>query len=352
MVMNMNKRKRDSNVEVLRIVGMLFIICHHCVINGYGLQERLNNNMGGSYSIYLACLNSIVVIGVNIFFLISGYYSIKFTLKKLLLLVINVYVYTFILSMVSVLFKIESIDMSLIKFIAFPFFKYWFIFVYIILMIASPIINAGMENITKKCAISISLFFTIMFCLFGFINNSSILGINHGYSLMFAIYLYCIGRVMQKYGFFKFKFKFLIIIWFCSTLITALISTISILHNNCIFAWHIFSYNQIFIVIASICFVGMFIVSRKKEVNKKIMGLAKYILPIYYIHTSAVFSYYRNLPLKYLRENANYVMQLLFLIIYAVFIFGICVVIDWIINKITFKIENKFVDWIDISIHM
>ena len=44
---------------------------HHCVINGYGLQEQLKSgilNGGGGDSVFLCFLNAIVVIGVNVFF--------------------------------------------------------------------------------------------------------------------------------------------------------------------------------------------------------------------------------------------------------------------------------------------
>ena len=45
-----SKKVRNANVELLRIISMLFIIMHHCIINGYGLQEQLKSgilNRGG-----------------------------------------------------------------------------------------------------------------------------------------------------------------------------------------------------------------------------------------------------------------------------------------------------------------
>lgn len=50
----MARKIRNANVELLRIITMLFIIMHHCVINGYGLQEQLKsgilNGGGTAYS--------------------------------------------------------------------------------------------------------------------------------------------------------------------------------------------------------------------------------------------------------------------------------------------------------------
>ena len=41
----MARKIRNANVELLRIITMLFIIMHHCVINGYGLQEQLKSGI-------------------------------------------------------------------------------------------------------------------------------------------------------------------------------------------------------------------------------------------------------------------------------------------------------------------
>ena len=41
----MTKKIRNANVELLRILTMLFIIMHHCIINGYGLQEQLKSGV-------------------------------------------------------------------------------------------------------------------------------------------------------------------------------------------------------------------------------------------------------------------------------------------------------------------
>lgn len=54
----MTKKVRNPNVELLRIITMLFIIMHHCVINGYGLQEQLksgilNGGGGGIHCIFV-----------------------------------------------------------------------------------------------------------------------------------------------------------------------------------------------------------------------------------------------------------------------------------------------------------
>ena len=76
------ENKRDLSIDILRIFSMLFIIIHHCVINDFGLQSMLKENTLTRFGNLLIVANAIVVVGVNLFFLMSGYCKIHFTWKK------------------------------------------------------------------------------------------------------------------------------------------------------------------------------------------------------------------------------------------------------------------------------
>ena len=83
--MNIIKNQRNSNLEILRILSMVFIVsCHFasCKFEDYSLLISNPNN----YLIYF--LDLFGKVGVNVFILISAYFMInsKFTLKKLLVL--------------------------------------------------------------------------------------------------------------------------------------------------------------------------------------------------------------------------------------------------------------------------
>ena len=72
---------RDSNVELLRLIAMFFILCHHFINNSlynFGLQNELTTEYG-VYSI----LEGFFYVGVNCFLLISGYYGIRLRARKL-----------------------------------------------------------------------------------------------------------------------------------------------------------------------------------------------------------------------------------------------------------------------------
>lgn len=87
--MELDSLKRKNNIELCRVCIMLFIVIHHCIVSGLGLNEILNNGdcTYSSYNAFLVILNSFVIVSVNVFFLISGYFGMKYNLKKVLWLI-------------------------------------------------------------------------------------------------------------------------------------------------------------------------------------------------------------------------------------------------------------------------
>lgn len=194
-------------------------------------------------------------------------------------------------------------------------------------MLLAPIINNGLDALSRKVALSNLLIFTIPFCVLGFVSNSAMLGLNNGYSIVFAVYLYCVGRAMHKYNILHLKRGYQIACWLFSSVTVCLMSGFFIYFGKNSLAWKVFSYNNIFIVVSSINFVYIFI--NAKEMNNSVISkLSKHILPVYYIHTASCFAYYRNIPLKYVFDYYNMFISTIFLILFAVAIFLICVLVD------------------------
>lgn len=324
----MIEKRRNCNIELLRVVAIIFIIIHHCVINGYGLQSGLlDNTLGKNELYYLSIINSFVIIGVNIFFLISGYFGIRFSIKKFITLIVNIYIYNFVLYVIAFIWGGESICFENVKYIFFPVYKYWFVFVYLILMLLAPIINHGIDALSRKAALSNLLIFTILFCVLGFVSNSAMLGLNNGYSIVFAVYLYCIGRAMHKYNILHLKKGQQIACWLFSSVAVCLMSVLFIYFGKNNLAWKAFAYNNIFVVISAINFVYIFI--NAKEINNSMIPkLSKHVLPVYYIHTASCFAYFRNILLKYVFDNYAMFTSTVFLMLFALAIFLICVLID------------------------
>ena len=242
-------------------------------------------------------------------------------------------------------------DFATIKLLILPFYKYWFIIVYILLFILSPILNAGIEALNKVQAISLTMFFTVFFCCLGFVSEATFISLNDGYSLMFAMYLYFIGRMMNKWDILKKVQGKQVLCWGIASSVTAVACTVLIYLKKSQFAWKMFSYNQLFIVLAAVNFVWIFLNLPKRDENGNCQMIAKHILPVYYIHTCTVFSFYRNLPLKWVAGNLAIVWWIPILVLYAILIFAVCVAIDKIKNSFFGRIEDMIVDRMVDCIH-
>lgn len=87
-------RKRDSNIELLRILMMLSLIAHHFVVNS-GITERYNFNNITYNMVFLQIFAMWGKIAINIFTIITGYFMIKneMTGKRILKLFLEIMFY-------------------------------------------------------------------------------------------------------------------------------------------------------------------------------------------------------------------------------------------------------------------
>ena len=85
------KKRRDSNIELFRIITMLLIVAHHYVVNS-GLLEVMSAKPLSGKSIFLFVLGAWGKIGINCFVFITGYFMCKsnITLKKFVKLLFEI----------------------------------------------------------------------------------------------------------------------------------------------------------------------------------------------------------------------------------------------------------------------
>lgn len=315
-------KTRLSNIELLRIILILFIILHHLILNAIGIREL--HLLDEIYYRFFSTINVFLVCSVNIFFLISGFFKIKFHKKKILSLVVDVYI---IHAIMTLLFNYNCMSIDLIKSIIFPISQYWFILVYIFLSILSPIINSGLESLNKKYKVYIVSFCFIFFSILESIQSFSIFGINKGYSLMFAMFLYLLGDLIKEYNK-ELDSKCIFIIFSLVTIIN--FSVVWILPQENI--WGYFSYNNPMIVINSSC---LFYLMTKLKIGyiKSINVIAQYTLLIYIIHSNYSFqNIYKKLIQCLLTKNI--IHDFVVIVICLIFLYLLCLLISIIYEKI------------------
>ena len=319
------------------------IIIHHCVINDFGLLNSLN--FGGSLSqkqtIILIFANASSIIGVNIFFLITGYFRTSFKIKKIVSLVVQVYLIFGIVSLIGMLIGILPYSFDAIKDILNPFNKYWFLATYLGILVFSPLLNIILDNISKKESIIFIVFIILLFSLYSF--KYDVFHIDGGYSLIWGIILYIIGGIIKK---FNLKSKKGIIVYCTCFLINASIAVFLLLKGKIfgITSWDMYKYNNILVFIESIGLFIFFNSFANKITNNKIINVINFLasstLMTYLLHSTCCLTVIRKIPIIFMINNGHFKLGLLLLPIYAFIIFIICSIISFLYNKTIQKIIN------------
>lgn len=341
---------RNVNLEKVRILAMLFIITHHLCINNIGLKELQTNVISDKINIYLCAslINCFVVIGVNLFFLLSGYFGIKLNFSKLIQLSLKIYIlYGFGEILIYVTSRGEYV-VSLEK-ILFCIFEYWYVIVYFVLCMISPLLKNITDYLHKKYIPYIFLCYLIVGCGLCFWTNYAIIGINDGYSLISACMLYMIGNWIHR-----FKHKNImnnVLFWRISyigfSLINFVIVAMWVYRGNGWKAWHMFMYNSPFVFLASISLFISFTAKEntQRKMDKYILNMAKHVFAVYILHSvNPFFSQFRGIFVDYCVKKYGYTEAFLVLIINVLAVFIVCVMIDCIYEKIFAKIVRVVAD--------
>lgn len=169
----MNK-KRNSSVELMRIVSMLMIIGHHYAY--YGVQQNYAISIAGNIYQQGTRINQLFVqfilpggiVGVGIFFMIMGYYGINSDRITILPTIQDTLFYSILgLSIYICMGSIHFITINLSKNVILGSFipvcssKYWFITAYLLLSIIKPALNKLILKIRNH-----KLIFFILLCYY------------------------------------------------------------------------------------------------------------------------------------------------------------------------------------------
>lgn len=185
------EKERDSNFELLRIVAISGVIIHHFLIALNLLDYRHGKLCGGE------ALNSIIIIGVNCFILISGYFGIRFQLEKifrfgfLILFIIGI---DWILGNIwPSFFNFQYASQTII-----PFQKgsNWFISSYFALMFLAPFLNKAIEHLNPKEKIHTTFLFACPILL-AYIFNTQCINAN-GYNCLHLVFIYLVGTCLRE----------------------------------------------------------------------------------------------------------------------------------------------------------
>jgi len=189
-------KTRNSNIELLRIISMMMIMVLHFLGHSKNVWEG-----GLSADMLIWNMNeSLCISATAIFVLISGYFGIRFTFRKLL----SLYLQCFIWGLVGYLLYALCANTPPVKLstlfgrvFAFTHNKWWFVNTYLELIFLAPLLNAAIEYFNKKQHFYFIMLFACVTLYMGYCRETG--EDTWGTSLSHFLWLYMIARYINKY---------------------------------------------------------------------------------------------------------------------------------------------------------
>lgn len=309
--------KRDSNIELLRIVAMIFIVIFHISIHAQGSSLVTHPYITG-----IACT------GVNLFILISGYFGIRLKWRSLLNIVaVLVFFNALTLASKCVIYDYKPV-ISDIGCLILPVSHSWWWFArnYLILMLLSPAINLIIEKSSKKQILYIIGVLAYFSCVSGYLFENSVN--KDGFNLFNFVFIYMIGSCIKRYmQADRIKTTHLAVTYTMST------AALIVYHHFYKFP----SYNNPVLIIAAVSLFGLFL-KMKSHNSPAINSIAQCMFPVYLLQDSPLgFDIYRDFYAYGAKQNFEGSTYVATLVIYTVSLFALAIVLEktrlWLMSK-------------------
>ena len=353
--MDTKQSSRNGKIELLRVLAMMQILFLHYLLMG-GVLENVKISNGIQY--YIAwLLESLCYVAVNVFVLISAYFlseSKTYKPGKAINLIIQCWFYSVPIYLLGCLLNIVPFHFpTLITVYLFPLIsgQWWFVSCYIALYLISPYLNALHRNINQYQHLGLIVILGCILCFLPtcvFWFHSSLFGLNHGYSLIWFIFLYFIASLIRKYYNDKYTLKTpWIVLYFIASFITWIVF---IMQNRLLgtYYWSFYKYTSITVLIASIS-LFMFFRNWASQANVTYIdkigcSLGKWTLGVYLIHMHPVIS--KILWKSWCKSgdiwlNRNILFCLIHLLVWSSVIFISCEIIDFIRGILFCRFEKR-----------
>lgn len=319
--------KRNSSVELLRIVAMLMVVGWHTI------RDMLGNGFGDKYDMLsfnqngMLVLQGFVIIAVNCYVLITGYFSVnsnKLKLRKCFDIVFVTMFYGAVIYIVTFVMGKHPFDIKQMIIHTFPFFfdKVWFINVYIILILLSPFINIILNRLNKVKYQILLIILLSMFSIWAtfFPNPPSN---DLGYGIITFVVLYTVGGYLRLHYTNSHK---------AITYLAGYVLFSMLTLANMKFGKNGWDYNSILNILSASSLFMFF--NSVKFSSKLVNVIAGSTLSVYIIHTHGCIRPYLFTQIFALQNHLMSYMYFVYYITMILIIFSICIVVDLVLKQL------------------
>lgn len=340
----MPELSRNSNIELLRLVLMYFVILLHYNGMGGGIISIVENYPFSSFAVNL--LETLCVLAVDCFMIVSGYFlytNKKIKTGKILDLLLIVVFYHYVDYALRIIFTEEAF--SLKTFVGNILPGNYFAIFYLVCYALSPFVAKLYREMTARQASAFTVLLAGIFLViptvlhfgedlhiaktFDFLSPVSTNGDNNGYTVVNFMVCLCIGMYLRKTEW-SAKWYLLLSLYVLIALCTAfLLPKIPSVDAYC----------NIAVVVMAVCF---FLLFKKIKIQSRALNfISKSTFSIFCIHTGVFFnSIVWKKIINYGNITDNALTTTLWSLVYPLEMFLLCLALS-IVMRVTFgKIKD------------
>lgn len=344
--------KRQANFEVLRVVAMAMIVTLHFLQRGgilLPLYEEINIVNTTGWLIKCFC-----IVAANCYVLIAGYFLVdaEWKCKKLLTLVSQILFYSILIPVVCMILGIGNVrQWSIYEWITavlpLQMEHYWFATAYVLMFVLSPVLAAGVKQLSKKHLELVIGILLVYFCVFKSLSPILLATDRYGYDYPWFICLFLIAAYICLYGNKENGLQIGKLKLFTSAKASAglyVVSALAIFVVSVVlgmitarigkFDYYmnmVFSYNHILTLIASLSFFYVFLHWEPKESKavRFVSKIAPYTFGVYLIHENVAI---RDLWTGWfgVEKVKDSLLFVPYMILVIICLFAVCMAIDYI----------------------
>lgn len=345
-------KNRQSNIELARVLSMFYILVIHA--NMVSLDRPTPIDLENhSLSVFVRYLfESIGIISVDVFVLISGWFMVKPKIKGVLSFVFQViFLWGIGYYIMLILGRAEFNIKGILTCFAFTSWD-WFIKAYMMLFILAPILNVFVQNSTEKIQRNVLIWFFLFMSTYGLFGGARKF-FDFGYGPLTFIGLYLLSQYVHNTSklegtpylirrIFSFnKYTDLCIVFLCA-ITNTIIGVVSLRFQLPLYGF-VYAYINPLVIIGALYFLLFFSKLSIKQ-NSLINWLAGSSFAVYLIHSQIDIRNVFTLCIRTLYDSNQGVLCVITIFFFLIMVYIGSVLIDQIRliiwNLLNIKIKN------------
>ena len=339
-ISSITKGPRQSNIELLRILAMFLVLVLHADFGSLGIPSHNDVEVAPGSSVCRILFGALGTIAVNVFVLISGWFTIKPTLKgvcafifQCLFISIGVYFVAFLSGNLHV-----GITSVVRDGVLFEFGGYWFIKSYLVLYAFSPVLNTFVQYASKRTMMLTLLCFYILQTVCSTTGFMDSYIYSEGYTPLSFFGLYILAQLIRRY-YNDFDIRTALLLFCGALLFNTLVPSANILwglHLPIAFYY----YSSPLVIVEAVALLMIFVRIKIKP-NKYINWISSSAFAVYLFHSHPLlFDKFKD-EVRYIFQSDS-VFTLLAIFTFLFVVYAASILIDQP-RKIIWKYISKMI---------